>query len=42
MAAPGEVLGGARELDEETGLTATVERRLWTGLHNGRPATYFF
>lgn len=30
-----------RELDEETGLKAAIGRRLWTGRHNGRPATYF-
>jgi len=30
-----------RELWEETTLTARIERLLWTGLHNGRPATYF-
>ncbi|MFG1625750.1 NUDIX hydrolase [Kribbella sp. NPDC049227] len=30
-----------RELWEETTLTATVDRLLWTGTHNGRPAYYF-
>lgn len=30
-----------RELEEETTLTATVDRLLWTGTHNGRPAYYF-
>ena len=30
-----------RELREETGLRATVDRRLWTGRHNGRLALYF-
>jgi ADP-ribose pyrophosphatase YjhB (NUDIX family) len=30
----------ARELAEETSLTATGSRLLWTGTHNGRPATY--
>lgn len=30
-----------RELTEETGLRARIERLLWTGLHNDRPATYF-
>jgi ADP-ribose pyrophosphatase YjhB (NUDIX family) len=30
-----------RELTEETTLRARVERLLWTGLHNDRPATYF-
>ncbi|MBO3744859.1 NUDIX domain-containing protein [Streptosporangiaceae bacterium NEAU-GS5] len=30
-----------RELAEETGLEATIDRLLWTGLHNRRPATYF-
>jgi len=27
-----------RELHEETTLTASVDRLLWTGEHNGRPA----
>lgn len=30
-----------RELAEETGLRATIDRPLWTGRHNGRPARYF-
>ncbi|WP_040455700.1 NUDIX hydrolase [Kribbella catacumbae] len=30
-----------RELAEETTLTAAIDRLLWTGLHNGRPAYYF-
>jgi ADP-ribose pyrophosphatase YjhB (NUDIX family) len=30
-----------RELAEETGLLATIDRRLWAGRHNGRPAFYF-
>jgi ADP-ribose pyrophosphatase YjhB (NUDIX family) len=30
-----------RELHEETALTARVERLVWTGLHRGRPASYF-
>lgn len=30
-----------RELEEETTLTAEVDRLLWTGSHNGRPAYYF-
>jgi ADP-ribose pyrophosphatase YjhB (NUDIX family) len=30
-----------RELEEETTLTANIERLLWTGLHNRRPAYYF-
>ncbi|MEU4198239.1 NUDIX domain-containing protein [Kribbella sp. NPDC026611] len=30
-----------RELNEETTLTATIGRLLWTGKHNGRPASYF-
>ena len=30
-----------RELAEETGLRSTIERLLWTGQHNGRPASYF-
>ncbi|MEV5960979.1 NUDIX domain-containing protein [Kribbella sp. NPDC051952] len=30
-----------RELTEETTLTAQVDRLLWTGHHNGRPASYF-
>ncbi|CAM05757.1 ADP-ribose pyrophosphatase YjhB (NUDIX family) [Saccharopolyspora erythraea NRRL 2338] len=30
-----------RELTEETSLRATTGRLLWTGHHNGRPASYF-
>jgi ADP-ribose pyrophosphatase YjhB (NUDIX family) len=30
-----------RELTEETALTARIDRLLWTGEHNGRPASYF-
>jgi ADP-ribose pyrophosphatase YjhB (NUDIX family) len=30
-----------RELNEETTLTARIDRLLWTGKHNGRPASYF-
>jgi 8-oxo-dGTP pyrophosphatase MutT (NUDIX family) len=30
-----------RELEEETGLRATIGRLVHEGLHNGRPATYF-
>jgi 8-oxo-dGTP pyrophosphatase MutT (NUDIX family) len=30
-----------RELNEETTLTASIDRLLWTGKHNGRPASYF-
>jgi ADP-ribose pyrophosphatase YjhB (NUDIX family) len=30
-----------RELAEETGLRATIDRQLWAGRHNGRPAFYF-
>ncbi|WP_432942913.1 NUDIX domain-containing protein [Kribbella sp. CA-253562] len=30
-----------RELTEETTLTARIGRLLWTGEHNGRPASYF-
>jgi ADP-ribose pyrophosphatase YjhB (NUDIX family) len=30
-----------RELEEETGLRARIGRRVCTGRHNGRPATYF-
>jgi ADP-ribose pyrophosphatase YjhB (NUDIX family) len=39
----GETAEGAavRELEEETTLTAEVDRLLWTGSHNGRPAYYF-
>lgn len=39
----GETLRAAaeRELAEETGLAATAGRMLWSGTHNGRPASYF-
>jgi ADP-ribose pyrophosphatase YjhB (NUDIX family) len=39
----GETAGTAalRELNEETTLTARIDRLLWTGKHNGRPASYF-
>ncbi len=30
-----------RELTEETTLTARIDRLLWSGQHNGRPAWYF-
>lgn len=30
-----------RELEEETGLRATIRRLVYEGLHNGRPAYYF-
>lgn len=30
-----------RELEEETTLTATIDRLLWTSTHNKRPAYYF-
>lgn len=30
-----------RELREETTLEARIARLLWTGIHNGRPASYF-
>jgi 8-oxo-dGTP pyrophosphatase MutT (NUDIX family) len=30
-----------RELTEETTLTGRIDRLLWTGLHNDRPASYF-
>ncbi|WP_405063138.1 NUDIX domain-containing protein [Kribbella sp. NBC_01505] len=30
-----------RELAEETTLTAQIDRLLWTGKHNGRPASYY-
>lgn len=30
-----------RELQEETSLTAEIDRPLWTGMHNDRPASYF-
>jgi 8-oxo-dGTP pyrophosphatase MutT (NUDIX family) len=34
-------VAAVRELAEETGLRATVDRRLSVGRHNGRPAFYF-
>jgi 8-oxo-dGTP pyrophosphatase MutT (NUDIX family) len=30
-----------RELREETTLVAEIDRLLWTGMHNDRPASYF-
>jgi ADP-ribose pyrophosphatase YjhB (NUDIX family) len=30
-----------RELREETSLVAEIDRLLWTGMHNDRPASYF-
>jgi ADP-ribose pyrophosphatase YjhB (NUDIX family) len=30
-----------RELQEETTLSARIDRLVWTGRHNGRPASYF-
>ncbi|MFI0462835.1 NUDIX domain-containing protein [Saccharopolyspora sp. 5N102] len=30
-----------RELQEETSLDARIERLVWTGRHNGRPASYY-
>jgi ADP-ribose pyrophosphatase YjhB (NUDIX family) len=40
---PGESAEEAavRELAEETTLIAGIDRLLWTGTHNGRPAPYF-
>ncbi|GAA1131368.1 hypothetical protein GCM10009630_31550 [Kribbella jejuensis] len=40
---PGESAAAAalRELEEETTLTGAIDRLLWTGTHNGRPAYYF-
>lgn len=40
---PGETPEQAalRELNEETTLTAEIDRLLWTSTHNGRPAYYF-
>ncbi len=40
---PGEdaETAAVRELGEETGLRANVDRQLWAGRHNGRPALYF-
>jgi 8-oxo-dGTP pyrophosphatase MutT (NUDIX family) len=34
-------VAAVRELAEETGLRASISRQLWTGRHNGRPASYF-
>ncbi|WP_377267953.1 NUDIX domain-containing protein [Peterkaempfera sp. SMS 1(5)a] len=34
-------IAALRELREETTLEARIERLLWTGRHNGRPASYF-
>jgi 8-oxo-dGTP pyrophosphatase MutT (NUDIX family) len=34
-------VAAVRELAEETTLTAEVDRLLWSGSHNGRPAYYF-
>lgn len=34
-------VAAVRELAEETGLRATIDRLLWAGQHNGRPALYF-
>jgi ADP-ribose pyrophosphatase YjhB (NUDIX family) len=34
-------VAAVRELGEETGLRGVVERLVWTGRHNGRPAFYF-
>jgi ADP-ribose pyrophosphatase YjhB (NUDIX family) len=40
---PGESVEDAavRELCEETSLDSRIDRLLWTGKHNGRPAFYF-
>ena len=40
---PGEsaAVAALRELVEETTLTGKIDRLLWTGSHNGRPAYYF-
>jgi ADP-ribose pyrophosphatase YjhB (NUDIX family) len=40
---PGETVAQAalRELFEESTLVAEIDRLLWTGRHNDRPATYF-
>lgn len=40
---PGESpeTAAVRELEEETTLTATIGRLLWTAEHNGRPAFYY-
>jgi len=40
---PGETTADAalRELHEETSLVAEIDRLLWTGWHNDRPAAYF-
>lgn len=34
-------MAALRELKEETTLDARIDRLLWTGEHNGRPASYF-
>jgi 8-oxo-dGTP pyrophosphatase MutT (NUDIX family) len=34
-------MAAVRELAEETGLRGVVERLVWSGRHNGRPAFYF-
>ena len=34
-------MAAVRELAEETGLQASVDRQLGAGRHNGRPAFYF-
>ena len=36
-----EAAAALRELHEETTLVAEIDRLLWTGLHNDRPASYF-
>lgn len=40
---PGETaeVAAVRELTEETSLEGTIDRLLWTGQHNDRPASYF-
>jgi 8-oxo-dGTP pyrophosphatase MutT (NUDIX family) len=37
----GGVEAALRELHEETSLVAEIDRLLWTGRHNDRPAYYF-
>jgi ADP-ribose pyrophosphatase YjhB (NUDIX family) len=34
-------MAAKRELAEETGLRARIDRQLWTGRHDDRPASYF-
>nr|WP_067284537.1 NUDIX domain-containing protein [Streptomyces jeddahensis] len=34
-------MAALRELEEETTLAARIDQLLWTGRHNGRPASYF-